>query len=82
MDGDRKFAGFSYCESHCDLQVIQRRFDGSVDFNRNWKAYKDGFGSPASGGEYWFGLEKIHKLTTMVDTSLRIDLWDEEGGHL
>ena len=34
-------------------QVIQRRLNGSVDFNRIWKDYKMGFGSPY--GEYWLG---------------------------
>ena len=28
--------------------VIQRRKDGSVDFNKDWKNYEDGFGAP-----YW-----------------------------
>lgn len=30
--------------------VVQRRVDGSQDFNRKWKEYADGFGSPA--GEF------------------------------
>jgi len=24
--------------------LVQKRYDGSVDFNQNWKAYRDGFG--------------------------------------
>ena len=32
---------------------MQRRLNGSVDFNRIWKDYKMGFGSP--DGEYWLG---------------------------
>ena len=34
-------------------QVIQRRFNGSVDFYRTWSADKTGFGSPHT--EYWIG---------------------------
>lgn len=33
--------------------MIQRRIDGTVDFNRDWKSYKEGFGK--AKGEYWLG---------------------------
>ena len=65
----------------CDLEtngeqwiVFQRRFDGSVDFNRAWVDYKNGFGN--LNGEHWLGLEKLHMLTTNGDWKLRVDLED------
>nr|XP_015222247.1 PREDICTED: ficolin-1-like isoform X1 [Lepisosteus oculatus] len=41
--------------------VFQKRVDGSVNFFRNWKSYRDGFGSQLS--EFWLGNENIHQLT-------------------
>ncbi|XP_065915599.1 fibrinogen C domain-containing protein 1-B-like [Dysidea avara] len=51
--------------------VIQRRKDGSVDFNKDWKNYEDGFG--ALTGEFWFGLRGIHSITSKGQWELRID---------
>ena len=58
--------------------VVQRRFDGSVDFYLGWEDYKDGFGD--IGGEYWLGLDKLNRLTsTGLSWQLRIDLEDFDG---
>ena len=52
--------------------VIQRRTPGSVDFYRNWNAYKKGFGSLDE--DFWLGNDKIHAITTSGTYELRITL--------
>lgn len=41
--------------------VMQRRFDGSVNFSRTWDEYRDGFGT--LDGEFWLGNKYLHELT-------------------
>ncbi|EDW73912.2 uncharacterized protein Dwil_GK19440 [Drosophila willistoni] len=50
--------------------VIQRRFDGSIDFYRNWKQYAKGFGK--LNREFFLGLEKLHWLTNSQPHELYI----------
>ena len=57
--------------------VFQRRQDGSVDFNRNWRDYENGFGNLT--GEFWLGLGKINRLTKEQSNTLRVDLGDFDG---
>ena len=52
--------------------VIQRRVDGSVNFYKNWCDYKNGFGDLS--GEFWLGLDKIHRLSATGQNVLRADL--------
>ena len=59
--------------------IFQRRLDGSVDFYRGWNDYKNGFGQ--MDGEYWLGLDKIHRLSNSGENFLRIDMQDFEGEH-
>ena len=55
--------------------MFQKRLNGSVDFYRYWNDYKRGFGDLNS--EFWLGLDKIHRLTSYNNNTLRVDL--EEG---
>ena len=57
--------------------VFQKRLDGSVDFFRGWAEYERGFGSLT--GEFWLGLDKIHRLTSSGSYKLRVDLEDFAG---
>ncbi|CAC5394954.1 Fibrinogen-like protein A,Ryncolin-4,Angiopoietin-related protein 7,Angiopoietin-related protein 1,Ficolin-3,Ficolin-1-B,Techylectin-5A,Ficolin-2,Ryncolin-1,Tenascin-R,Fibrinogen-like protein 1,Angiopoietin-1,Tenascin-X,Fibrinogen C domain-containing protein 1-A,Tenascin-N,Ryncolin-3,Tenascin,Fibroleukin,Fibrinogen C domain-containing protein 1,Fibrinogen gamma chain,Ryncolin-2,Fibrinogen beta chain,Angiopoietin-related protein 6,Techylectin-5B,Angiopoietin-related protein 2,Angiopoietin-2,Microfibril-asso len=57
--------------------VIQRRLNGSVNFEQNWDTYKEGFGYPS--GEYWLGNDIIHEITVHNRHELRIDMEDFEG---
>ena len=54
-----------------------RRFDGSGDYDRDWDAYKQGFGE--ADGEYWLGNEYLHYLTSSRAYKLRFDLEDWDG---
>uniref|UniRef100_A0A1W7R7Q9 Putative salivary secreted angiopoietin n=1 Tax=Aedes albopictus TaxID=7160 RepID=A0A1W7R7Q9_AEDAL len=57
--------------------VFQKRQDGSVDFNRSWTEYREGFGEVS--GEYWLGLETLHQLTTRKPHELLIILENFNG---
>ena len=57
--------------------VIQRRVDGSVDFNRPWSDYEKGFGD--LNGEFWYGLRTMNCLTQTSQWELRVDFEFENG---
>jgi hypothetical protein len=63
---------------YCDMTrggwtVVQKQFNGDVDFQRNYSDYINGFGNVS--GDHWLGLDKIRALTTIPGntSSLRID---------
>ncbi|XP_034473412.1 fibrinogen-like protein A [Drosophila innubila] len=59
--------------------IILRRMDGTVDFYRNWAAYKEGFGN--LNGEFFLGLDKIHALTEERNQELLFVVEDFEGNE-
>ncbi|XP_051567714.1 angiopoietin-related protein 3-like [Myxocyprinus asiaticus] len=65
-----------YCEISSDgaATVIQRREDGSVDFDQLWERYEHGFGKLEK--EFWLGLEKIHSIAHQGEYILHIELQD------
>uniref|UniRef100_A0A8C4YD33 Angiopoietin like 4 n=1 Tax=Gopherus evgoodei TaxID=1825980 RepID=A0A8C4YD33_9SAUR len=68
---------------YCDMTaeggwtVIQRRLDGSVDFDQLWEAYRNGFGDLNS--DFWLGLEKTYHIVQEGRYNLSIELQDWEG---
>ena len=76
--------GLGDFEVYCDHKtagggwtVFQKRQNGSVDFYLTWDDYKRGFGDLK--GEFWLGLDKIHRLTVSDNNKLRVDLEDNLG---
>ena len=72
-DGQGSFPVF--CDMTTDgggWTVFQRRKNYLVSFDRGWQDYETGFGNLA--GEFWLGLDKIHRLAKRQMTSLRVDL--------
>ena len=81
--GDCQLTAEGYCDAVTDgggWLVVQRRQDGSVDFNREWTDYEEGFGSLT--GEFWYGLRPLHCLTNQGQWQLRIDFTFTNGTKL
>ncbi|XP_068611469.1 angiopoietin-related protein 5-like [Brachionichthys hirsutus] len=70
-----------FCEMRPDggWTVFQRRSGGAVSFQKNWAAYKHGFGNLTT--DHWLGLKKVFSLTKNKSKKwvMRVDLWDHEG---
>ena len=63
LPGHQPKSVYCYMDNKGDgWMAFQRRFDGSVDFNRAWDDYKNGFGN--GFGEYWLGNDILHKITS------------------
>ncbi|CAI9591615.1 unnamed protein product [Staurois parvus] len=78
---------FSF-EAFCDMDyrgggwtVLQKRIDGTIDFQRTWLDYMEGFGELS--GEFWLGLRKTFCILNQKNTSfmLNIALEAEDGSQ-
>ena len=59
--------------------LMQRRVvGGSVSFNQNWAAYRDGFGSATGNDNYWLGLDKVYRLVQMGSVTLRVEVDNDD----
>ncbi|CAG2188101.1 FCN [Mytilus edulis] len=76
-DGIRPTEVYCVMANNEKWTVIQRRFNGFVDFYQDWNSYKSGFGSAA--GEYWLGNDNIHTISTTTGHKLSIYLEDFNG---
>ncbi|EDW55960.1 fibrinogen-like protein 1 [Drosophila sechellia] len=75
-----KIRGLAAFEAPCSSNgwlTIQKRYDGSENFDRGWKDYKDGFGRVR--GEFFIGLEKVHHMTRQRSHELYIKLGKIDG---
>ena len=81
--GDKSKIANAYCD-YCNggggWLVVQRRQDGSVDFNRTWLEYEDGFGKLT--GEFWYGLRALHCLTGQGGWEMRMDIKLANGTNI
>ncbi|XP_071395839.1 angiopoietin-related protein 4-like isoform X1 [Centroberyx affinis] len=73
----RPFSVLCEMTSEAGWTVIQRRHDGSQNFNQLWESYQKGFGSLI--GEFWLGLENIHSLSKQGQYTLQVELSDWAG---
>lgn len=69
----------------CDLSgdfgetVIQRRKDGSRNFDQTWEKYESGFGD--FEGDFWLGLRRIRSLVAQGNSVLHVQLEDWKRGR-
>ncbi|XP_050085928.1 fibrinogen-like protein 1 [Anopheles aquasalis] len=79
---DQSYSFVAYCEQekfNGGWMVIQHRFVGILDFDRNWKDYRNGFGEVDD--EHWLGLEQVYQFTKQQDCELLVELKDFDGTY-
>ncbi|XP_062618011.1 microfibril-associated glycoprotein 4-like [Saccostrea cucullata] len=73
--------------AYCDMTTmgggwtaIQKRINGTLDFDRTWTEYKNGFGAPEQ--DVWVGNDVIHQLTKEGTSSLYVTITLQNGTTL
>ncbi|XP_028987724.1 angiopoietin-related protein 3-like [Betta splendens] len=81
-NGSEPFMAFCDMSKDYGATVIQRRRDGSVNFDQTWDKYENGFGDLQ--GDVWLGLRKLHSLAAQGNAVLQIRLedWKQAGRSL
>lgn len=74
-DQETEGGGWTIILSRIPHEVVEL----ATNFSRGLRDYKVGFGEPS--GDYWIGLENIHKWTSTRDYQLRIEMKDFNGDH-
>ena len=72
--GEKWATAYAFCDAATadgGWTVIQRRVDGSENFDRPWSDYEKGFGD--LNGEFWYGLKAISCITLFGQWEVRID---------
>ena len=61
--------------------VFTQRFDATLNFNRGWIDYRQGFGNFSVRGNFWLGLETMYQLTNSSAYRLRFLLQAYTSGQ-
>uniref|UniRef100_A0A8D8HI98 Angiopoietin-4 n=1 Tax=Culex pipiens TaxID=7175 RepID=A0A8D8HI98_CULPI len=61
--------------------VIQQRVDRTLDFNRSWAEYRDGFGTVGKNDNFWLSLEAVHQVTSRGSCELSVEMKDGSGRY-
>ncbi|XP_033098203.1 ficolin-1-A-like [Anneissia japonica] len=75
--GKETFLAMCEIDDNEGWTVLQRRQNSTFNFNRTWAEYQRGFGHLR--GDFWMGLDFIHKLTFGEDFHLRINVETKTG---